>query len=102
VLGIESQVEAGVVHALTAALYGEITIKDGRVVEDNFDSYRVLTIAEAPRIETHLVLSRGDSWGGVGELPHPTTAPAVCNAIFAATGKRLRSLPIKNHDLAWT
>ena len=59
-------------------------------------------MAEMPVIETHLALSGGDKWGGIGEPGMPPIAPAVCNAIFAATGKRIRSLPLKNHDLSWT
>jgi isoquinoline 1-oxidoreductase beta subunit len=95
------QMEGGIVFGLTAALYGEITLKDGRVEQSNFDSYQILRQAEMPVIETHLALTGGDKWGGIGEPGTPPIAPAVCNAIFAATGKRIRALPIKNHDLSW-
>jgi isoquinoline 1-oxidoreductase beta subunit len=92
------QTESSVVYGLTAALYGEITIKDGRVEQSNFNDYEMLRIDQMPKVETVLVPS-GDFWGGIGEPPLSVVAPALCNAIFAATGKRIRSLPLKNHDL---
>jgi isoquinoline 1-oxidoreductase beta subunit len=98
---VEMQMESGIVFGLTAALYGEITLKDGRVEQSNFDTYQILRQAEMPVIETHLALTGGDKWGGIGEPGTPPIAPAVCNAIFAVTGKRIRALPIKNHDLSW-
>ncbi|HET6519272.1 MAG TPA: molybdopterin cofactor-binding domain-containing protein, partial [Geminicoccaceae bacterium] len=101
-LTIEMQMESGVVYGLTAALYGEITIERGRVVQGNFDDYQMLRIHEMPAVETHLALSGGGKWGGIGEPGVPPIAPAVCNAIFAATGKRIRSLPLKHHDLSWS
>ena len=97
-LSVQMQTQGAVVYALTAALYGEITIKDGAAEQSNFDSYEMLRIADAPQVETVIVPS-GGFWGGVGEPPVPPLAPALCNAIFAATGKRIRSLPLKNHDL---
>jgi isoquinoline 1-oxidoreductase beta subunit len=97
-LSVEMQVQGAIVYALTAALYGEITVKDGAAEQSNFDSYEMLRMADAPRVETVIVPS-GGFWGGVGEPPVPPLAPALCNAIFAATGKRVRSLPLKNHDL---
>jgi isoquinoline 1-oxidoreductase beta subunit len=97
-LSIEMQIEGGVVYALTAALSGEITIKNGAAEQSNFNDYEMLRIDGAPKVETVIVPS-GDFWGGVGEPPVPPLAPALCNAIFAATGKRIRSLPLKNHDL---
>ena len=97
-LSIEMQTQGAVVYALTAALYNEITVKDGAAAQSNFDSYPMLRIADTPKVETVMVPS-GDFWGGVGEPPVPPLAPAVCNAIFAATGKRIRSLPLQNHDL---
>jgi isoquinoline 1-oxidoreductase subunit beta len=97
-LTVEMQTESAVVYGLTAALYGEIGIKDGRVEQSNFHDYRMLRMAEMPQVETVIVPS-GGFWGGVGEAPVPPLAPALCNAIFAATGKRVRSLPLKNHDL---
>jgi isoquinoline 1-oxidoreductase beta subunit len=97
-LSIEMQTQGAIVYALTAALYGEITIKDGAAEQSNFDDYEMLHLADAPAVETVIVPS-GDFWGGVGEPPVPPAAPALCNAIFAATGKRIRELPLKNHDL---
>jgi len=97
-LTTEMQMESGIVFGLTATLFGEITIKDGRVEQSNFHDYEMLRLADMPKVETVLVPS-GDFWGGVGEPPCAIVAPAVCNAIFAATGQRVRSLPLKNHDL---
>jgi isoquinoline 1-oxidoreductase beta subunit len=97
-LSVEMQTEGAIVFALTAALRGEITIKDGEAEQSNFDTYEMLRMADAPKVETVLVPS-GDFWGGAGEPPVPPLAPALCNALFAATGHRIRSLPIKNHDL---
>jgi isoquinoline 1-oxidoreductase subunit beta len=97
-LSVEMQVQGAIVYALTAALYGEITIKDGAAEQTNFDTYEMLRLADAPRVET-IVVPSGGFWGGVGEPPVPPLAPALCNAIFAATGKRVRSLPLKNHEL---
>jgi isoquinoline 1-oxidoreductase beta subunit len=96
-LSIEMQTQGAVVYALTAALYGEITIKNGGTEQSNFDGYEMLRMADAPHVET-VVAASGGFWGGVGEPPVPPLAPALCNAIFAATGKRIRSLPLKNHD----
>ena len=96
---IVEQAEGAVIFGLTAALYGKITIKDGAAVQGNFDTYRMVRLAEAPKIDVHLVPSGGKVWGGAGEPATPPIAAAVANAIFAATGKRLRSLPISDHDL---
>ncbi len=96
---IAQQIEGGVVFGLTAALYGEITIKNGGPVQGNFDTYPMLRMAETPKIEVYLQPSGGKSWGGIGEPSVAPVAPAVCNAIFAATGKRVRKLPLKNLDL---
>jgi len=98
-LTVAMQIESGVIYGLTAALYDEITVKDGAIEQGNFDSYRMVRMADAPRIETHLALSGGTKWGGIGEPGTPPIAPALCNAIFAATGKRVRVLPVKNTDL---
>jgi isoquinoline 1-oxidoreductase beta subunit len=97
-LTAELQTESAVVYGLTAALYGEITIEHGQVEQSNFNDYPMLRLAEMPRVETVIVTS-GGFWGGIGETPVPPLAPALCNAIFSATGKRVRSLPLKNHDL---
>lgn len=96
---IEAQVEGSFVYGLSAMLFGECTVKDGRIEQQNFDTYRVMTIAEMPEVET-IVMPSGGFWGGVGEPTIAVGAPAVLNAIFAATGKRIRSLPLKHHDLS--
>jgi len=90
---VEAQMESAIVFGLTAALYGEIAIEAGRVKQSNFHDYRMVRLAEMPQIEVHIVPST-DEQGGVGEPGTPPIAPAVCNAIFAATGKRVRKLPI--------
>jgi isoquinoline 1-oxidoreductase beta subunit len=90
---IRAQMQSGIVFGLSAALYGEITIKDGRVEQTNFGDYRVLRINEAPQIEVHLVKS-AEAPGGIGEPGTSCVMPALTNAIFAATGKRIRKLPI--------
>ena len=95
---VQAQAEGSIVYALTAALYGEITIKDGRVEQTNFGDYDMLLIHQMPKVEAYPVPT-GGFWGGIGEPFTPPLFPAVCNAIFAATGKRIRSLPLKNHDL---
>jgi len=95
---IEAQVEGSFVYGLSAALYGECTIKDGQVEQDNFNAYQVLKMDEMPKVET-ITMPSGGFWGGVGEPTIAVAAPAVLNAIFAATGKRIRDLPLKNHSL---
>jgi len=90
---VEAQMQGGIVFGLSAALYGEITIDKGRVVQGNFDTYPVVRMPEAPAVEVYIVPS-SDPQGGAGEPGVPPIAPAVCNAIFAATGKRIRKLPI--------
>ena len=90
---IEAQIQGGVVYGLTAALYGEITLERGRVKQSNFHDYPMLRLAEMPNVEVHVVPST-DKQGGIGEPSVGPIAPAVCNAIFAATGKRIRKLPI--------
>ncbi|MYN10059.1 molybdopterin-dependent oxidoreductase [Massilia sp. FT127W] len=95
---IEAQVEGSFVYGLSAALYGECTLKDGRVEQTNFDTYVPLKMDEMPKVET-IVMPSGGFWGGVGEPTIAVAAPAVLNAIFAATGKRVRDLPLKNHSL---
>jgi isoquinoline 1-oxidoreductase beta subunit len=95
---VKAQIESGVIFGITAALFGEITLKDGRVEQSNFHNYRVLRINEAPVIEVHLVKS-AEAPGGIGEPGTSALAPAVTNAIFAATGKRIRKLPIDKTEL---
>ena len=85
--------QGAIIYGLTAALYGEITLKDGRVEQSNFDNYQALRINEAPVIEVHLIES-SEAPGGMGEPGTSALPPAVTNAIFAATGVRLRKLPI--------
>ncbi len=96
---VEAQIQSGVIYGLSAALYGEITIKDGRVEQSNFDSYEVVRLADTPKIEVYFALSGGKKWGGIGEPGTAATAPAVANAVFAATGTRVRSMPLKNVKL---
>ncbi len=92
--GVKAQVMSAVVYGLSAALYGQITFKDGQVEQSNFHDYPVVRLPEAPVVDTH-ILNSGEKMGGVGEPGTPPIAPAVGNAILAATGKRLRSLPFK-------
>jgi isoquinoline 1-oxidoreductase subunit beta len=101
-LTAEEQIESAAIWALTAALYGKLTVVDGVVQESNFDAYRMLRMSETPAFETYFALSGGDMWGGIGEAAVGTLAPAVTNAIFRATGKRVRSLPIADQDLSWS
>jgi isoquinoline 1-oxidoreductase beta subunit len=93
-----AQAESNVVYGLGAVLYQQNNIKDGRVVESNFHDFKLPQIDEIPQVETVLVPS-GGFWGGHGEAAMLALAPAVCNAVFAATGKRIRSLPLSQHDL---
>jgi len=95
---VKAQVEGSIVWGLTAALYGAITLDKGRVQQSNFHDYRMLRINEMPMVEVHIVPSTAPA-GGVGEPGVPPLAPAVCNAIFAGTGKRIRKLPIRAEEL---
>ncbi len=95
---IEAQVEGSFAYGLSAALYGECTVKDGRMEQENFNTYQVIKMSDMPAVET-VVMPSGGFWGGVGEPTIAVAAPAVLNAIFAATGKRIRDLPLKNHSL---
>ncbi len=96
---VRAQMESAIVFGLSAALYGEITIKGGRVEQSNYPSQEVLRMAQMPKIEVHIVRSSAPP-GGVGEPGTPPIAPAVANALFALTGKRLRRLPLRAADLA--
>lgn len=95
---IEAQVEGSFAYGLSAALFGECTLKDGRIEQDNFSTYPVVMMQHMPKVET-IVMPTGGFWGGVGEPTIAVAAPAVLNAIFAATGKRIRDLPLKHHSL---
>ena len=95
---IKAQMEGGIVFGLSAALHDEITFKNGRVEQSNFNDYPMLRMEEMPVVEVYIVDSE-KAPGGVGEPGVPPIAPAVCNAIFASTGKRVRSLPIRPADL---
>ncbi len=103
---IEAQMESGAIYGLTAALYGDITVKEGQIQELNFDTQRNVQMSEAPKIEVYLTPTGGTTqngdpkWGGIGECGTAPIAPALTNAIFAATGKRVRELPLKNVKLA--
>jgi isoquinoline 1-oxidoreductase beta subunit len=96
---IAAQVEGSVAYGLSAAFYGEMTVKDGRMVEQNFDTYPILRLAEMPKVET-VIVPTYDFWGGVGEPTICVVTPSVLNAIHAATGKPVRSLPLKHLGLA--
>ncbi|MBC5766513.1 xanthine dehydrogenase family protein molybdopterin-binding subunit [Ramlibacter albus] len=95
---IEAQVEGSFAYGLSAALFGECTLKDGRMEQDNFSTYPVVQMQHMPKVET-IVMPSGGFWGGVGEPTIAVAAPAVLNAIFAATGKRIRDLPLRKHSL---
>jgi len=95
---IDAQVAGSFAYGLGASYYGENTVKAGRVVEGNFDSYPVARMVDIPKIETHVVAS-GGFWGGVGEPTIAVCTPAVLNAYFAATGKRIRTLPLSHHKI---
>jgi isoquinoline 1-oxidoreductase beta subunit len=96
--GVHAQMEGGIVYGLTAALHGEVTIEKGQVQQSNFHDYRMLRISETPKIEVYIVPSL-DKMGGAGEPGVPPVAPALANAIFAATGNRIRRLPVQQADL---
>ena len=95
---IEAQVEGSFVYGLSAALFGECTVKDGQMEQDNFHTYPVFKMVDMPAVET-ITMPSGGFWGGVGEPTIAVAAPAVLNAIFAATGKRIRDLPLKDQSL---
>lgn len=101
--GVRAQMEGGILFGLSNALHEEITIEKGRVVQGNFDDYPLLRIAEAPEVRVHFGGNTGgDKCEPCGEAPVPPVTPAVCNAIFRAIGKRVRSFPLKKHDLRWS
>ena len=96
--GLVAQIESGVIYGLTAALHGEITIEAGAVKQSNFHDYEMVRMPQAPKIETYIINS-GETWGGAGEPGTPTVAPALANAVYDATGTRIRQLPLKIYDL---
>ncbi|HTL19476.1 MAG TPA: xanthine dehydrogenase family protein molybdopterin-binding subunit [Steroidobacteraceae bacterium] len=95
---VESQLESGIVYGLSAALWGNVILRSGRVQQRNFNDHRVLRMNELPPLDVHVIRSDAKP-GGVGETAVPPVAPSLCNAIFAATGKRLRRLPLAGHGL---
>jgi isoquinoline 1-oxidoreductase beta subunit len=97
--GVRAQIESAAIYGLSAALHDAITIDRGRVEQSNFHDYQMPRINETPKTEVHLVMSKEDPTG-IGEPGLPVVAPAVCNAIFAATGKRIRRLPARSEDFA--
>jgi len=96
---IERQIAGSFVYGLSALFFQECTVKDGRIEQTNFDSYNSMRIAQMPKVESIIMPSGGAVWGGVGEPTICVAAPAVINAFFRATGKRIRSFPLKNHDI---
>ena len=95
---IAAQIEGSVAFGLTAALYGECPVENGRMTNLNFDRYQIMRLAEMPKVET-VIIPTYDFWGGIGEPTISVVTPAVLNAIHAATGKPVRSLPLKNVKL---
>lgn len=98
--GVEAQMESGIIYGLSAALYGDIQIKNGAVVQSNFHDYKSVRMNEAPVIETHIINSHAP-WGGAGEPGTPGVAPALTAAVFQATGTRVRQLPLSNYDFGY-
>jgi isoquinoline 1-oxidoreductase beta subunit len=97
--GVQQQIEGAIVFGLSAALHGEITLENGRVAQTNFDNYTPLRLSEMPQVEVHIVASN-EHPTGIGEPGTPPIAPAVANAVFALTGKRLRRMPFDKEALA--
>jgi CO/xanthine dehydrogenase Mo-binding subunit len=95
---VEAQMEGGIIFGITAALKGEITVENGRVQQSNFHDYPMLRMDEIPEVEVYIVPSN-ETPQGIGEMGPPPVIPAVVNAVFAATGKRIRQLPIRADDL---
>jgi len=96
---VEAQVESGIIYGLTAALYGEISIENGRVAQNNFPDYEMVRLVDSPEIDVHIVES-GEKLGGLGEPATPPIAAAVGNGLYILTGQRVRALPFKNHDFS--
>jgi isoquinoline 1-oxidoreductase beta subunit len=97
--GVRAQVESAAIYGLSATLHDAITIKGGRVEQTNFNDYQMPRMNETPKTEVHVVMSKEEPTG-IGEPGLPVIAPALCNAIYAATKKRVRRLPIRSEDLA--
>jgi isoquinoline 1-oxidoreductase beta subunit len=97
---IERQISGSFVYGLSAVFFQENTVKGGRIVEENFDTFNSMRMADMPPVES-IVMPSGGFWGGVGEPTICVAAPAVLNAYFAATGKRIRTFPLKNHDISF-
>ena len=97
--GMAAQMESGIIYGLTAALYGDISIHRGAVAQSNFHDYKMVRMNEAPMIETHII-NGGETLGGAGEPGTPAIAPALANAVFDATGIRIRELPMNNIDFS--
>ena len=95
--GFKAQMESGIIYGLTAALYGEITIADGAVEQSNFHDYPMVRMDTAPEIDVEIITSDARI-GGAGEPGTPPIAPAIANAVFKATGKRIRQLPLSRHE----
>ena len=97
----EHQMQSGIVYGLTDALLRELTIQNGAIVEGNFDTYPLMKINQMPNVRVHFALAGGEKWGGMGEPATPPAAPAMANAVFRATGKRIRETPFARQDLSW-
>ena len=98
-LTAEQQVRGSILFGLTAALNGKLTVENGRILEDNFDTYEIVGMKDAPEIDVHFVPAVDNRWGGLGEAATPVVAPAICNALYKITGRRIRSLPIRDYYL---
>ena len=98
---IERQTAGSFVYGLTGLIYGGCTVKDGAIEQTNFDTYNSMRIAEMPKVESVIMPSGGGRWGGVGEPTICVAAPAVLNAYFAATGKRIRSVPLRDQNITF-
>src|SRR5205814_6369730 len=94
------QIAGSIVYGLSGLFYGGCTVKDGAIEQTNFDTYNSMRIAEMPKVES-IIMPSGGFWGGVGEPTIGVAAPAVLNAYFAATGKRIRSVPLRDHNITF-